>query len=118
MVLRGARQVGKTTLIRMLAKELGLTLIEVNLEDPPSFTGMLDKRSNAKVILDLLLLEKGVTDEPENVLFFFDEIQEFPGFYEYLRYFKELAHEYKVIAADSLLELEIQKDQQSLSIHM
>jgi predicted AAA+ superfamily ATPase len=59
MVLRGARQVGKTTLIRLLAKELGLTLIEVNLEDPPSFAGMLDKRSNAKEILELLLLEKG-----------------------------------------------------------
>ncbi|MFT4806752.1 MAG: putative AAA+ superfamily ATPase [Paraglaciecola sp.] len=110
MVLRGARQVGKTTLIRLLAKELGLTLIEVNLEDTPSFAGMLDKRSNAKEILDLLLLEKGVTDNPENVLFFFDEIQELPGFYEYLRYFKELAHEYKVIAAGSLLELEIQKE--------
>jgi AAA+ ATPase superfamily predicted ATPase len=47
MVVRGARQVGKTTLIRLLAKELGLTLIEVNLEDLPSFAGMLAKRSNA-----------------------------------------------------------------------
>ncbi|MBL4630620.1 MAG: ATP-binding protein [Paraglaciecola sp.] len=110
MVLRGARQVGKTTLIRILAKELGLTLIEVNLEDRPSFAGMLDKRSNAKDILELLLLEKGVTAEPEKVLFFFDEIQELPGFYEYLRYFKELAQEYKVITAGSLLELEIQKE--------
>lgn len=48
MVLRGARQVGKTTLIRILSKELDLTLIEVNLEDTPSFAGMLGKRSNAK----------------------------------------------------------------------
>ena len=87
MVLRGARQVGKTTLIRLLAKELGLTLIEVNLEDTPNFAGMLDKRSNAREILELLLLEKGVSDDAENVLFFFDEIQEFPGFYNYLRYF-------------------------------
>jgi hypothetical protein len=110
MVLRGARQVGKTTLIRILAKELGLTLIEVNLEDPPSFAGMLDMRSNAKDILELLLLEKGVAAEPEDVLFFFDEIQEFSGFYEYLRYFKELAPEYKVITAGSLLELEIEKE--------
>ena len=110
LVLRGARQVGKTTLVRMLAKELDLTLIEVNLEDTPSFAGMLGKRSNAKDILELLLLEKGVTDKPENVLFFFDEIQELPGFYAYLRYFKELAPEYKVITAGSLLELEIQKE--------
>gem|GEM_PF-1476917 len=110
MVLRGARQVGKTTLIRMLAKELGLILIELNLEDTPSFARMLNKRSNAKDILELLLLEKGVVAEPENVLFFFDEIQELPGFYEYLRYFKELAPEYKVITAGSLLELEIQKE--------
>jgi hypothetical protein len=110
MVLRGARQVGKTTLIRILANELDLTLIEVNLEDTPSFAGMLGKRSNAKDILELLLLEKGVAEEPEKVLFFFDEIQELPGFYQYLRYFKELAPEYKVITAGSLLELEIQKE--------
>ena len=110
MVLRGARQVGKTTLVRLLADKLGLTLIEVNLEDIPSFAGMLDKRANAKDILELLLLEKGISDAPEDVLFFFDEIQELPGFYNYLRYFKELAPEYRVIAAGSLLELEIQKE--------
>lgn len=110
MVLRGARQVGKTTLIRLFAEETNLALIEVNLEDTPSFAGMLDKRSNAKDILELLMLEKGIDDEPENILFFFDEIQELPGFYNYLRYFKELAPEYKVISAGSLLELEIQKE--------
>lgn len=110
MVLRGARQVGKTTLIRLFAKEADLTLIEVNLEDTPSFVGMLDKRSNAKDILELLMLEKGIDENPENILFFFDEIQELPGFYNYLRYFKELAPEFKVISAGSLLELEIQKE--------
>ena len=37
MVLRGARQVGKTTLVRLLAEELNLILVEVNMEDSQSF---------------------------------------------------------------------------------
>lgn len=49
----------------MLAKDLGLTLIEIILEDRPSFAGMLGERSNAKDILELLLLEQGTTAEPE-----------------------------------------------------
>jgi len=113
MVLRGARQVGKTTLVRLMAKEECLVLIEVNLEDKPSFIGMLDKKSNAKEILELIMIENGINESPDNVLFFFDEIQESPGFYAYLRYFKEVAPEYRVIVAGSLLDLEIKNSDSS-----
>ncbi len=108
MVLRGARQVGKTTLVRLLAKKLGLTLVEVNMEDTQTFSKMLRYREKAKDILELILLEKGVSEDPDKLLFFFDEAQAVKGFYGFLRYFKEKAPEYRVIAAGSLFEFEIE----------
>lgn len=109
LVLRGARQVGKTTLIRMLAKELNLTLVEVNLEDEQSFEPLLKDRSKALSILELILLEQGISEPAENVLFFFDEAQESEELYAYLRYFYELAPQYKIVAAGSLFELEVKR---------
>lgn len=110
MVLRGARQVGKTTLVRLLAEELGLTLIEVNMEESQGFTDMLERREQAKDLLEIILLEQGVDKPPEEVLFFFDEAQAMPGLYAYLRYFKEKAPEYRVVAAGSLFEFEIMRE--------
>lgn len=113
LVLRGARQVGKTTVVRMLARELGLTLVEINLEDDHSFESMLKDRSKARDILELILLERGISELPENVIFFFDEAQESVDLYPYLRYFYELAPEYKIIAAGSLFELEIYRSERA-----
>ena len=107
LVLRGARQVGKTTLVRQLADAQQLTLVEVNMEDDHYFTKMLTQKNKAKDILELILLERDITASPQDILFFFDEAQEQPGLYAYLRYFKELAPEYKVIAAGSLFEFEL-----------
>jgi len=107
MVLRGARQVGKTTLIRKLAEKLELHLIEINMEESQSFTHMLEHKEKAKEILEHIMLEQGVNVDPKNVVFFFDEIQELPNLYSYLRYFKEKAPDFKVISAGSLLEFEI-----------
>lgn len=46
LIIRGARQVGKTTLVRLACKEMGLTLIELNMEDPQGvFTTAISKRS-------------------------------------------------------------------------
>jgi len=113
LVLRGARQVGKTTVVRMLAEELDLRLVEINLEDSHSFESMLKERSKARELLELILLEHGISDAPENVLFFFDEAQESVDLYPYLRYFYELSPEYKIIAAGSLFELEIHRSERA-----
>ena len=105
IILRGARQVGKTTLVRMMADELKLTLVEINLEQVHSFVPMLSDKSAAIDILEVILLEKGVQElDPEKLLFFFDEAQELPELIPYLRYFYEVAPEYKIIIAGSLLE--------------
>jgi predicted AAA+ superfamily ATPase len=107
MVLRGARQVGKTTLIRKLASELGLHIVEINMEESQSFTHMLEYKEKAKEVLEHIMLEQGINVDPKDVIFFFDEIQELPNLYSFLRYFKEKAPDFKVIAAGSLLEFEI-----------
>lgn len=107
MVLRGARQVGKTTLIRKLASALGLHIVEINMEETQSFTHMLEHKGKAKDVLEHIMLEQGINCDPKDIIFFFDEIQELPNLYSYLRYFKEKAPDFKVIAAGSLLEFEI-----------
>lgn len=107
LVIRGARQVGKTTLVRMLAKQLAFQLIEVNMETRPSFIPLLQDKSQAKTTLEGLLIEHNINSDAQNVLFFFDEAQETPGLYSYLRYFKELAPQYKVVIAGSLFEFEL-----------
>lgn len=110
MVLRGARQVGKTYLVRDLARTLNLTLVELNMEEDHEFVKLLHKKDKAKEVIELILLERGIAEDPENILIFFDEAQQVPELYNYLRYFKEKCPEYKVIAAGSLFELVIQKE--------
>ena len=76
LVIRGARQVGKTTLVRMLAKQLAFQLIEVNMETRPSFIPLLQDKSQAKTTLEGLLIEHNINSDAQNVLFFFDEAQD------------------------------------------
>jgi uncharacterized protein len=101
LILRGARQVGKTTLVRNFAKEFP-TYIELNLEraeDRKLFS--MDKIEN---ILNAAYLLKGIHPDTNPVLLFIDEIQESPEAIGLLRYFFEEKPELYVIAAGSLLE--------------
>ncbi|MBM3435637.1 MAG: AAA family ATPase, partial [Bacteroidetes bacterium] len=101
LIIRGARQVGKTTLIRNFAKEFS-TYIELNLEraeDRKLFS--LDKIDK---ILNAAYLLKGIQPEKSPVLIFIDEIQESPEAIGLLRYFFEEKPELYIIAAGSLLE--------------
>lgn len=103
LILRGARQVGKTTLIRSFAKEYQ-HYIELNLERTK------DKRyfqtySDPVTLLDALFLEHNLsTDQREETLLFIDEIQESPKAIALLRYFHEDIPALPIIAAGSLLE--------------
>ena len=103
VLLRGARQVGKTTLVRILADELGLQLIELNMEKPWGFTSTLGALDPHKT-LEAIEFELNVDIEPAGALVFFDEVQACPAVLPLLRYFREEAPAYKVIATGSLLE--------------
>lgn len=103
MVVRGARQVGKTTLVNQFAKEYE-QFIALNLErgkDAEYFA----RYNDAKVLLSALLLERRLRPPTEKkTLLFIDEIQEVPAALSFLRFFYEDVPELHVIAAGSLLE--------------
>ena len=104
LVIRGARQVGKSTLVREFARVARMTLVEINLERNPEFGQAFSSRDPAQVLATLTLLTgHGVT--AGETLLFLDEIQAVPGALATLRYFHEEMPELHVLAAGSLLEL-------------
>ena len=107
LIIRGARQVGKSTLINEFAREFRF-FISVNLEkreDRQIFDTLHDTRD----IINALFLRAGVplTDQP--TLIFLDEIQESPEAVTHLRYFHEEYPELYLIAAGSLLEFALKR---------
>lgn len=103
LVLRGARQVGKSTLVRMLAAATSTQLVELNLEQHSDLDAVFKTLDIAKIIA---AIENRVrVDLPEKALLFLDEIQAAPHAFAALRYFYEQKRALPVIAAGSLLEL-------------
>jgi predicted AAA+ superfamily ATPase len=103
LIIRGARQVGKTWLM----KEFGLREFKkcayVNFESNAILRTVFAGDFDIKRILLAIQIETGISVEPENTLIIFDEIQEAPGALTSLKYFHENAPEYFVISAASLL---------------
>jgi len=103
LVLRGARQVGKTTLVKQFSKTYKHS-ISLNLEKPED-RRYFEEINDVKVIIDALFLSNNISSsEIKNTLLFIDEIQESPKAIQLLRYFYEELPELHVIAAGSLLE--------------
>jgi predicted AAA+ superfamily ATPase len=114
LVLRGARQVGKSTLVRQFCAGRKLDLIEVNLEKRK-----LHSLSKVRVDTRGLLQEIEVISKRRvgvNSLIFFDEIQEQPEILAALRYFYEDHPELAIIAAGSLLEFVMNESDFSMPV--
>ncbi len=115
MVLRGARQVGKTWLVRNLAKRSQLELIEINLERTPGLADLFSE-NDPKDILKNIEAEFGKKFDPASSILFLDEIQSAPQLFSKLRWFKEDMPELPVIAAGSLLDFALNKYQYSMPV--
>ena len=103
LILRGARQVGKSTLVRLFAQSANLTLLEINLERH-LFLDDIFKSLDMKIIIrELEALVRSPINAP-GCLLFLDEIQATPHALQALRYFYEEYPDLAVIAAGSLLE--------------
>jgi len=103
LVIRGARQVGKTWLVRHLAEKTGMQLIELNFEKQPSFASLFDCNDTNQILLNLsTILNQKI--EPPKCLLFLDEIQAAPQLLSKLRWFAEDLPQLAVISAGSLLE--------------
>lgn len=107
LILRGARQVGKTTLIRQFAKEFD-QYIELNLEKIED-KQLFEEDYPFPKLLDAIFFLKNADKKSQKTLLFIDEIQNSPKAVSRLRYFYEEAKFLYVVAAGSLLESLIDK---------
>ena len=108
LIVRGARQVGKTTLIKKFGERYDHFIL-INLEKK-SNQQVFERFENAKSILEALLLENNLdSSKIGQTLLFLDEIQESPKAIQLLRYFYEEVPELHVIAAGSLLEFALRQ---------
>ena len=107
LILRGARQVGKTTLVKEFAKTFTQKIF-LNLEKKED-RDFFEQNDNTKIIIESLFLRKNLKLDLKNTLLFIDEIQESPKAIQLLRYFYEDFPELRVIAAGSLLEFALKK---------
>lgn len=103
MVLKGARQVGKTWLMKEFGAHYYNSYVYFNFDEEEELASIFKANKNPHRIVELLSM---IADEkiiPGETLIIFDEVQECPEALNSLKYFKEKANEYHVIAAGSLL---------------
>ena len=103
MVLKGARQVGKTWLMKEFGRSCYDNFVYFNFDEEDELKSIFETNKNPHRIIELLSMICGDKIEPEKTLIIFDEIQECAEALNTLKYFKEKANEYHVIAAGSLL---------------
>lgn len=103
LIIRGARQVGKTTVIRDFGREF-TQFIYLNLELPDDRKPFEDFTNFDILLQSLFFLKNQSLESRKDTLIFIDEIQEVPAALQQLRYFFEEAPDIPVIAAGSLLE--------------
>lgn len=107
LVLKGARQTGKTWLIQEFGKHEFQNLYVFNCDKTPMLADIFSKGYDPKRIIRDLEALLGEKIQPENSLLFFDEIQQVPTALAALKYFCEDAPQYFVASAGSLLGLAI-----------
>lgn len=103
MVLKGARQVGKTWIMKEFGKNYYENYVYFNFDEEDGLKSIFETNKNPHRIIELLSLISNEKITPGKTLIIFDEIQECPDALNTLKYFKEKANDYHVIAAGSLL---------------
>ena len=103
LIIRGARQVGKTWLMKEFAKNNYEKYAYINFDSNNRMKELFSNGYDIEKIIQGLKIETGVNIEKENTLIIFDEVQEVPEALTSLKYFYENAKEYHIISAGSLL---------------
>ena len=107
LIIMGARQVGKTWLMKEFGKSFYKKVAYISFYNNKRMNDVFQVDFDIKRILMNLNIETGVAITPEDTLIILDEIQEAPKVLESLKYFCEEAPEYHVVAAGSLLGVAI-----------
>lgn len=108
LMIRGARQVGKSWLVREFGKTFD-NFVELDFEKDERLKKIFEENLGPQALLPRLNAFASQKIDPVTTLVFFDEIQECPNAIRALRYFKEEMPELPVIATGSLLEFELEK---------
>lgn len=103
LVIEGARQVGKSYIIREVGKRLFKNFVEINFVEDSEGPQLFKKISTTdEFYLSLSMVAGRDLDTEENTLVFLDEIQQYPQYLTMLKFFRQ-EHRYRFIASGSLL---------------
>ncbi len=109
LILRGARQVGKTFILKEFGEKYYDTVAYFNFDHDDGLSSLFSNTKNPKRILEQLTLINGKKINPETTLIIFDEVQECPDALNSLKYFKEETPLYHIVCAGSLLGIRLSK---------
>lgn len=115
LVIRGARQVGKSTLVKQFAEENNFRLLTLNFERNPEFRKLFLSNNPVQILTELELITE-FKIEPGKMILFLDEIQSAPEALPSLRYFYEEKPELHIVAAGSLLEFTLSETSFSMPV--
>lgn len=115
LIIRGARQTGKSTLVRMFAEGVNRKLIEVNFEENHQYKTIFTAR-DVNTIVQSLEIQFDTIISSRDSLLFLDEIQACPEAITVLRYFYEKMPDLPVLAAGSLLEFALSEASFSMPV--
>jgi len=103
LIIRGARQVGKTWLMREFGETAYEQTVYINFDNNPQIKELFSTDLRIERIVTGLELYIGQKIDAENTLLIFDEVQEVPQALTSLKYFNELAPQYQIVCAGSML---------------
>lgn len=103
LIIRGARQVGKTWIMKEFGKNNYENVAYINFDGNERMERLFEDDFNVDRIIQGLKLESNIDIDSKNTLIIFDEVQEVPKALTSLKYFCENARQYHIIAAGSLL---------------
>lgn len=106
-MMKGARQTGKTYILKKFGEKEYKNLFYFNFEEDPKLAGFFSDNLKPATIVENLSIYAGKKIDPNNDLIFFDEIQASNSALNSLKYFEEQANEFHVVAAGSLLGVKL-----------
>jgi len=109
LIIRGARQVGKTWLMREFGRTAFEKTVYISFDNNQQMEALFSTDFNIDRIVTGMELYAGHKIDPANTLLIFDEVQEVPQALTSLKYFNEFAPEYQIICAGSLLGVALHK---------
>ena len=109
LILKGARQVGKTYILKEFGEKNYDNVVYFNFDHDEGLAELFLRTKDPKRIIEQLSLAAGKKINPKTTLIIFDEIQECPNALNSLKYFCEEAREYHVVCAGSLLGIRLSR---------